>query len=128
MSNPLEIDTTDAFKQLDQLEDAGERTFSNTLSGVRRGYDTLIQFAALTGQAIDQSYQLMAQGLFVAAETIIAIATAETLTVVGAAKAAFSFGLAVALFGKGFEILQEGEQARLQADNIIGLSSLWRMY
>ncbi len=128
MSDPLEIDTTAAFKQLDNLEEAGKLTFSKTIISVRRGYDTLIQFAALTGNAIDQSYQLMAQGLFVAAETLIAIAGAETLTVVGAAKASLSFGLAVALFAKGAQILSEGEQARLQASNIIGLASIWRLY
>jgi hypothetical protein len=122
------VDTTDVKEKLDEVDRLSKRTLVSTLNTVRRGWDSIIQFAALTGQAIDQSYQLMAQSLFVAAETLIAIATAEAATVALAVKSAFSFGLAIALMGKGLEILHEGEAARLEVDNVIGLASIWRLY
>lgn len=128
MSDPIDIDTSEAMDALDQVETRGKAVYVRTTALIRRGWDSIVQFAALTGQAIDQSYQLMAQGLFVAAETLIAIATAEIATGALAFKAALSFGLAVSLTGRGLEVLVQGENARLEANNIIGLSTIWRLY
>ena len=122
------VDVSEGHDALDELESRNLTVGRNTVRTFRRGLDTLVQFSALVGQSIAQEYQLMAQSLFVAAETFIAIGAAEAGSVAFAFSAAMSFGNAMALMAKGLEILELGEQARLDSNNIIGLSTLWMMH
>ena len=122
------VDVSEGHDALDDLENRNVDVARNTTRTIRRGFDTLVQFSALVGQSIAQEYQLMAQSLFVAAETFQFLAAAETASVAFAFKAAMSFGNAMALMAKGLEILELGEQARLESNNIIGLSTLWMMH
>ncbi len=122
------VDTEEAEQVLSELNAKIKSTSKFAVGEIRKAWDTLVVFSYITGDAIDQTYQLMAQAAFIAAETLVALATAETLTVWGAGKAALSFALAYATFLKAVQLRQKGSEVSHEINSIIMLGNLWRFY
>lgn len=123
----VSIDSSEVDEKLDQIEKKSSDIYRVSLDTARKGFDTIVILGQLTGSAVDQSYQLMAQSLFIGAETVLTIAQAQTVTGVGAINAALSFLVAAALFDKAIKLQlgQEGQQRELDA--VIALANTWRL-
>lgn len=123
----ITVDTTQAEEQLEKVDEFSKQTALKVVGLTRQLYDTVIISAEFMGQAIDQSYQLMAQGVFTAAETLIAINAAYTAGTFGTAEM-ISGGLglvgAAALFVQGYQLLIHKDQSKKQMDNLILLGRL----
>ena len=121
-------DTAEADRQITALETRSKSASRQILHTLRQGYNTLIVFASAVGEAINISYQLLAQSFFVAAETITAISAAETASGWMAVKGALGFATAAMLFHKSFEVARTGEQASRELDTIINIANIWRLH
>ena len=127
----ITIDTSEADKMLDDLEDRSTRVAQTIVSHTRSAFDTLVLITTTFGETLDLSYQLMAQGLFTAAESLIAIQTAT------AAASTFGFGLglvrfvlggtaAAALITKGIQLQIQGQVSQAELSALIQGSNAWR--
>lgn len=124
----ITVDTGEIDAALDKVKDKSSLTLSKITSEIRRAWDTTIIFSYLAGETIGQAYELMAQAVFIGAETLTALAQAQTLSVLGAVQGVITFGLAIALYAKGLMIRYRGEQTSREFDRVIMLLNVWRMY
>lgn len=130
----VSVDTTDADAKLNELKIHSTQTARNVVTQSRRAYDTLVLFTTLAGETLDLSYQLMAQGLFTAAETLIAL---QTITAAATGPGALAFGLfrftmgataAAALVTKGFQLQIQGEVTSAELSALIMGANTWRLH
>lgn len=124
----ITVNTGEIEAALEKVERKSQLTLNKITSEIRRAWDTTIIFSYLAGETIGQSYELMAQAVFIGAETLTALAQAQTLSVVGAVQGVVTFGLAIALYAKGLMIRYRGEQTSREFDRVIMLLNVWRMY
>lgn len=120
------LDTEKLDQDIDETNRKTAQLAQRITSLVRRGFDTVVILGEVTGQAISQSSQLLAQAAFIAAETVLQIAAAGTITVVGAINAGIGLTVAAGLFAQSAKISQTGEQASVEIQGIIALANTWR--
>jgi len=122
------INTSEAEQQLAVLDESTKQQALKTLTTIRKSYDTLRLFGSLTGRVIDQSHQLIIDGLFTAADTFIKIHSAQALTGVGLVSAGLGLVAAAGLIAKGVELQLHPDRGTQQLDAIINLSNMYRVY
>lgn len=120
------LDPAQFDAELDRIDKKIVQTSQKITNIARRGFDTIIILSTVAGKAIDQSYQLMAQAAFVAAETVLQIAAASSITVVGAINAALGIAAAGALFIQATRIGEQNAKAQQETQAIITVANMWR--
>ncbi len=122
----IDFDSTEANDTLDRLEERGSQVAIEVVRTTRQAWDTVRLFAQLTGNIIDQSHQLIIDGLFIAAETIVQIAAAESITVIGALKIGMAFVASAGLISKGIELQNNPNMGSQQLNALVSLGMMYR--
>lgn len=120
------LDPAQFDAELDRIDKKMIQTGQKITNIARRGFDTIIILSTVAGKAIDQSYQLMAQAAFVAAETVLEIAAASSITVVGVINASLGIAAAGALFLQATRIGEQKAKAQQDVQAIITVANMWR--
>lgn len=128
----VSVDTSEAERQLDELQENSNRVSRNIVGQARNAFDTLVLVTTTFGETLALSYQLMAQGLFSAAESIVALQTATAAALgplgFGLALGRFTLGsiAAAALITKGVQLQIQGEVSQAELSALIQGANAWR--
>lgn len=126
------VDTSEADRALDDLEEKSLLVAQSVVRHGRQAFDTLVLVTTTFGQTLDLSYQLMAQGLFIAAESFIAIQAVAAATT---SAATFGLGLvrftlgataAAALITRGIQLQIQGQVSQAELSALIQGANAWR--
>ena len=101
----VKVDTSEADKALEQLQQHSEITSKAVMQTVNKSYQSLILVADIMGIAIPEWFTLMSAAVIMAAQTFVTLATAESLTGFLAAKAVITFNIAALMFYRAMQIL-----------------------
>lgn len=120
------LNTEKLDRDIETTERKLQKLTQKVTNVARKGFNTVVVLGEMTGMAIDQSYQLMAQAAFIAAETVAEIAAAESLTIVGAINAGLALSAASLLMIQGVRINNARSNATVQIQGLISLANEWR--
>lgn len=119
------VDTSQAYEDLAQLEMQAAVVTASVVKSSRKGYESIALLLDIAGIAIPQTIQLFASAAFLAAETLVQLATAETITVVLAAKAIMTFTMAGILFSRAIFLRGEAMRQQQTLNSLIQLHGVW---
>ena len=122
----IRLNTTQLDQDIAEVDKKLVQVSQRVTNVARKGFNTIVILGQITGKAVDQSYQLMAQAAFVAAETVMQIAAAESVTVVGLINAGLGLTAAAAIFHQALKLKLEGGKASVEIQGIISLANEWR--
>lgn len=124
-SQPIEVSTTEAQQELDQLQQHAEITAQSVISVTRKGYQSLVLMADLFGIAIPEWFNLLAMGALMAGEMFASLAAAETVTAVLAIKATVTFSIATMMFYRAMQLRTTQSQVESKLNTIVQLVNTW---
>lgn len=122
---PIEVDTTPAQQELDQLQQHADITALSVISVTRKGYQSLALMADLFAIAIPEWFNLLAMGALMAGEMFAALAAAETVTGVLALKAVVTFSIATMMFYRAMQLRTAQSEVESKLNTMIQLINTW---
>ena len=116
-------DTSQADKELDQLQRTAQMTAASVARAVRRSYATLSLFVRSANIAIDASLDLLIQSMFLFSEALATQATAEGF--LGSPRALVLFGFSTMMFYRA--VMLQGERSDIADafDNVLTGFNIW---
>jgi hypothetical protein len=121
----LTVDTTQAKRELQQLEHAARMTAATVLDVTKRGYQSITLMMQLLGQQVPMAVEMIAQAAFLVAETLITLASAEAITGIGVIKAGINLAMAYVLFNQAFAISAQAKEITQRANTAVQLMRVW---
>lgn len=126
----FKIDIEADLKELDEQIQKADRNIvqlgRKANATIRKGFNSLVIFEQLTGDAVSQSLQLLAQSAFISAETVLQIASAQALNPATVVQAGFGFLAASTLFAQAATLDQKAGEVDASLVGIISLANEWR--
>jgi hypothetical protein len=117
------VDTTEAERELDQLQRHTVLVANQTLSTVRKGYTSISLFMEIIGQSVNLALDMLIQSMLMYAESFTLFATAES--VVGSPRAILLFSMATMMFYRAVMMRGEADRFTKAFDAGMRIGSLW---
>jgi len=121
----VNVDTTEAAQQLEQLQQHASLTAKTVVQTTRKGYRSLVLLADIMGETIPMWFTLMSEAALMGAEMFAELATAEALSGWLAFKSAVTFSIALMMFYRAFMISQRGREVENKLNSVLQLGNVW---
>lgn len=121
----VDVDTTEADKALEQLQQHSEITARSVMATVNDSYQTLVLLADIMGVAIPEWFNLMAAATLMAGTMFAELAAAETATGFLAAKAVMTFSIATIMFYRAMQIRRQKTEVESKLNSTLMLLQTW---
>ena len=116
-------DTSEADKELEQLQRTAQMVAASVIRATRRSYATLSLFVRSANIAIDTSLDLLIQSMLLFSEAIATQATAESF--LGSPRALVLFGMSTMMFYRAMALRGESSEISDAFDNILTGINIW---
>ena len=121
----LDMDTADAYRDLEALDRAAKMTAASVLSVVKRGYQSMTLMVEVLGGQIPPVFDMVIQSLFLVAETIVTLSAAESLTGVGVLKASIDISMAYVLFVQALTLHRKNQEILDKTNKTLQALRIW---
>lgn len=127
----VHVDTTDAQRELDQLQQHADLTLKTVVSTTRKAYSSMLLMADIMGVAIPEFFSLIGTAVLMSASVIQELAAVEggigaiTGNPLLIARAAFTFSLSIMLINRAMLLEQQKTEVESKLNSTIALLNLW---